>query len=105
MDRSFAPRVELVPFLDDDVPLVEGWLRSEHLRKSWIDTEVAISALHDLSRRGRQRIILVNDEPVGFLQWGRKVAATILQAKMERGVTYDLPLSASRHFSRAVLGG
>jgi RimJ/RimL family protein N-acetyltransferase len=69
MDRPLASRVELVPFLDDHVPLVEGWLRSEHVRRWCVDLEGAISDLRDPSRRSRRRIIVLDDPAVGYVRW------------------------------------
>lgn len=69
MDRSLVSRVELVPFLDHHVPLVEGWLQADHVRRRCIDLEGAISDLGDPSRRTGQRIIVFDDRAVGYVRW------------------------------------
>lgn len=60
--------VNLRPLLDLDVPLVESWISAEHVRKWLIDQGRHLSDLRDRGRRSAQRIILVGDQPVGYLQ-------------------------------------
>jgi hypothetical protein len=67
--QSNAPEVELLPLLSVDAALVESWIKIKHVRRWLIDPQGAVSDLRDASRFERQRLIVVDSEPVGFLQW------------------------------------
>jgi hypothetical protein len=64
--------IEFRPLTEDDLPLVEEWLRREHVARWWRDPlEIAVEnrrAALDGRRDVDHYLILVDSRPVGMIQ-------------------------------------
>jgi len=71
--------IELRPMIEDDLPLVAGWLREPHVARWWLPEQTAQQQLEEYRRRltgdddGTHLLIVVQRGrgPVGWCQWYR----------------------------------
>lgn len=62
--------VRLRDIADDDLPLVEQWLRADHVRRTWGDPDGNIRLLRDPPAKGNWRAIIEADgQKVGLVLW------------------------------------
>ncbi len=62
--------VELVPFSPEhDLPLVESWLRQQHVSQWWGDPVKALQEVSQRPRGGGEALIAVDGLPVGYVRW------------------------------------
>jgi hypothetical protein len=72
-----GPAVRLVEAVEEDGPLIERWLRREHVRRWWGDPD---ETLHEIAARGdklRQAIIEADGTSVGLVLWGHPPRAEL----------------------------
>lgn len=61
--------VKLVEVTREDLSLIEGWLRADHVRRYWGEPEGNIRLLHNPPARTRRALIEADGHKVGLVQW------------------------------------
>ena len=62
------PSVRLRDLTADDLPLVERWLRADHVRLRWCKPEQSLRLLSEAPAGGRWRAVIEDDgRPVGLV--------------------------------------
>ncbi|MEW5981937.1 MAG: GNAT family N-acetyltransferase [Acidobacteriota bacterium] len=81
--------VRLVDVTNDDLPLIERWLHSDHVRSTWGDPDANVRLLRDSPADGHWRALIEADgRKVGLILWQHPTR----QELDEAGLT-DIPES------------
>ncbi len=63
-------KVRLLEVTNDDLPLIEQWLRADHVRSTWGDPDANVRLLRDSPADGHWRALIeVDGRKVGLVLW------------------------------------
>lgn len=81
--------VRLIAVTDDDLPLIERWLRADHVRRYWGEPEQNIRLLREPPVSGNWRALIEADgSKVGLVLWQHP-----LRRELDEAGLHDIPES------------